>query len=71
MQSYEVWMEGYVISGNRSDARLIGVGEADTFLDACDKVCSGKEDFYSREPQPSLWMCRLFDNEADARKTFG
>jgi hypothetical protein len=30
-----------------------------------------KEDGSFRYPHPSIWACRLFDNEADARKSFG
>ena len=75
MPEYSVWMEGYCVSGNNAEARLLGVVEAPTFKDACNTLCSeqafqekwGNYDSHAG----AVWGCRLFDNEADARKVFG
>jgi len=75
---FEVWSEGYAATGDISTANFWGTAEAETFQEACEKLL-GKDldrtdipdrDFY-RAKRPSVWGCRLFDNEAEARKTFG
>jgi hypothetical protein len=73
MPKFSVWMEGYEVTGNAADARLIGTVEADTFADACAEVMSRppwNDGNFNRE-QLSYWGCRLHANEADARKGFG
>lgn len=66
---FEVWVEGYAATGNNAAARKIGDVEADNFRDACEKLCGqGQVPAYNGV---SIWGCRLFDNEADARREFG
>lgn len=75
MEMHEVWAEGYRASGDSAGARLLGRVEADTFAEACDKLCSPAD--WQRQngnydPQRrTVWGCRLFNNEADARRAFG
>lgn len=67
--NYEIWSEGYNDMGNIGSAHKHGEQEADSFDQACviffvdDKFFNGKLLTY--------WGCRLFDNEAEARKSFG
>lgn len=69
MKKYEIWMEGYAVTGNTADATLCGTVEAETFAEACKKHFKGDKDF---DPiKLNVWGCRLFDNETDARKAFG
>lgn len=84
---FTIWAEGFVITGNRSDANLIGTYEADSFDDAVEKyneecikkygkpsaVRGGLLDGKTMKPIDgwTIWGCRLFDNEQDARKSFG
>lgn len=76
MQIWTVWSEGYSVTGESAPARLEGVVEADTFPDACRKACvdSGR---WNVEPggfdpvRLAVWGCKLFDNETDARRSFG
>lgn len=78
MNTYDVWIEGYLITGMGgipAQAKKIGTVEAETFAAACDKVCLPIEwqklnGYYDRQ-HGTVWGCRLFDNEADARKQFG
>ena len=78
MKLYEIWSEGYLctgVEGNPAKASLLGKVEAESFKDACIKLCSPKE-FQARhgrfDPERlSVWGCRLFDNEKAARKSFG
>lgn len=66
---FEIWSEGFSATGQYSKAQFYGVVEADTFKTACDLKFQG-EDTYSPEDL-TLWGCQLFDNENDARKSFG
>ena len=66
---FKIWMEGYECTGNRSTASFKGEYEAETFKDACDLAF--KDDKYYDGKKLSYWGCRLYDNEIDARKTFG
>jgi hypothetical protein len=75
MALYNIWMEGYVITGQKDSARLLGTVEADTFEEACDKLCSPIEwqernGSYSKENK-TVWGCRLFPDETRARASFG
>lgn len=38
MKEYEVWMEGYVATGERGKHRLVGKYEAESFPEACKKA---------------------------------
>jgi hypothetical protein len=73
MSQFEVWMEGYRVTGDHGTARLIGRTEAATFQDACAHLMAqppwndGSYDYMRN----AHWGCRLFDNEADARKLCG
>lgn len=74
---FEVWMEGYRVTGNSSTAERLGSAKRDTFRDACDAVMQVKRgegweinSFYDRG-KLTYWGCKLFNNEAEARKSFG
>ncbi len=67
--NYAVWMEGYSATGNEAPARLLGSAQADSFAAACAMVCAG--DPYFDSARLTVWGCRLFDNEAEARSAFG
>lgn len=62
-------MEGYACTGHSEGARLLGEVGARNFQEACDKVGDTQE-YYDRTTR-TVWSCKLFDNEADARKNFG
>ncbi len=67
-----IWMEGYAATGEWGTAHLLGVFEATDFDDAVKQysyTTESKIDY--RGGEYSFWGCRLFDNEADARKSFG
>lgn len=75
MAAHEIWVEGYCASGDRANARLLGRVEAATFAEACDKLCAPADwqkqnGNYDRQ-RGTVWGCRLFNNEADARRAFG
>ena len=64
---HEVWREGYRITGETARALKLGEARAFTFEEACDIVCADMPGYSGR----AIWGCRLFNNEADARKAFG
>jgi len=66
---YEIWSEGYAATGNFSGANFHGRHEAESFKDACKLFF--KDDPYYNPQFNTYWSCRLYDNEQDARKTFG
>ena len=71
---YAVWMEGYCTQGNSSKAKMIGMSRADSFQEACEVAYTdkdGKVDELFDPERLTYWGCRLFDNEREARKSFG
>lgn len=73
----EIWMEGYRATGDSATASKIFECEADDFHDAVKSYelshPDSKVDYNNdwQNPVYSIWGCRLFDNEKDARKHFG
>jgi len=67
--AYEIWSEGFCVTGQQSKARLVATVNADSFQQACDKFYKNNE--YYKSKNLSYWGCGLFDNEVDARKGFG
>lgn len=74
---YQVWVEGYAATGESGRATYFGEYEADSFEQACQKSvdahggaakCGG---YNNAGKHPSVWACRMFDNETDARKAYG
>lgn len=77
-KEWEVWSEGYLATGMEgipATAQFHGKFNGETFRDACDKWAETLSDDYSKScydgERLTFWACRLFDNEADARKSFG
>jgi len=71
--SFDLWIEGYSVSGCRSKASLLGSYDANDIHDAVaqwrEEICYVSNmwngSFYE------FWGCRIFDNEVEARKSFG
>lgn len=83
MKRFNIWIEGYLTTGMEgipSTAQLIAEDvEGEDFMDAVKNwyykhpVENERNygEFSIRGGVPCLWGCRLFDNEVDARKSFG
>jgi hypothetical protein len=87
VREFEIWMEGYAATGEHGTAQMIGKGFGSTFDEAVKDYMSKNpkhgieengrnryinEDAYkNRRSSWNIWACSLFDNEADARKSFG
>lgn len=86
-REYEIWMEGYSATGESAGAQMIGKAIGSSFDEAVTNYMNktakhgievnGREryrtdeDYKNRRSNWNIWACSLFDNEADARKSFG
>jgi antirestriction protein len=85
-KEFEIWSEGYRATGEHGTATFHGKFPGNTFDEAVEnfkKAYEGTVDtrevyeeinsdgIMPKKLQHSIWACRLFDNEADARKSFG
>lgn len=73
-KQYEIWCEGFVTMESKSGAQLLGKIRATSFKSAAveffEHYGESVNKYFDRESM-SFYGCKLFDNEADARKTFG
>lgn len=71
-QIFEIWSEGYACTGESSRAIHFGRCFGKTFKEACIKFFSYRDDKSCFDPERmTFWACRLYDNEEDARRSFG
>lgn len=75
VKHWEVWSEGYAATGESSDATLHGVWPGATFKEAVEAYVGTRPEeerrTYFDVERLTYWACRFFDNEADARKSYG
>lgn len=71
MRLFEVWMEGYRATGDEQPAQLLGECLASSFDEAVGMVTEGRDDVRYTGGAWVIYGCRLFDNETDARRSFG
>lgn len=72
-KTFEIWSEGWRANGGSGTATFHGTSTGYTFKEACDNLALRRKDFaqfYDPE-RMTYWGCKLFDNERDARATFG
>lgn len=72
-KEFEIWSEGFAVTGQIAGAHYHGSCRGEDFEDACKNFAKENEEFahYFNENYMSHWGCKLFDNEAEARKHFG
>lgn len=68
-KEYEVWSEGYAENGSRGTACFHGKFKGKNFDETMQKM--PHDLFQKNNGKWYVWGCRLFDNEIDARKSFG
>jgi hypothetical protein len=70
---FHVWSEGFAATGQSSPAIYHGTGSGRNFREACDNLAEKRPEFkkYYDPEHMTYWGCRLFDNETDARRSFG
>lgn len=80
-KKFDIWREGFLdqgMEGVPEKAKYVGSEYGVDFVDACRKYYmknTSPEEFkrywyIANDGTPCFW-CRLYDNEADARKSFG
>ena len=69
MKSYNIWAEGWCATGGGGGAVFFGESSGNTFREACITLLN-KDKSFNKE-NLSWWGCKLFDNEQDARRSFG
>lgn len=74
---YDIWVEGYAVSGGAMRAQFLGTFMVDSFDEAV-RVWDRRKNYDNAwgrlehyEGNWYVWGCQLFDNETDARKNFG
>lgn len=73
MKDFEIWVEGYAATGEHAPASFEGIYAGNSFKEACVEMMLDKSwdlRYYDKE-RNTYWGCRFFDNEAEARQTFG
>lgn len=72
LTAYQIWSEGYSATGEHDTARLMGSSTGNSFREACISFFDKRKDSgYFNSISLTYWGCHLFDNESDARKSFG
>lgn len=76
--NYQIWMEGYLVTGMEgtpAGAKFLGTFSAENFKNACitwDSIHNRDKGYGDFDIQNlSVWGCGLFDNEIEARASFG
>lgn len=69
LKTYTIWAEGYAATGQSGTAQVMGQATGKTFKEACDKLFAGDKLYNPNTLR--YWGCNLFDNETEARKSFG
>lgn len=74
---FRVWREGYVLNGDSAPAHVVAVGDWPDLDTAMHDLVARGRFKHSTYPVAKVdgywqqWGCRFFDNEADARRSFG
>lgn len=87
MKKIEIWMEGFIATGQSQGAHKIWEGEAIDFDSAVTQYMIEEptvkveintrnryisdEAYHNRRSNYNIWACNLFDNATEARKSFG
>lgn len=76
MRIFDVWTEGWAANEGKFPAMFMGRVEAESLVEACKKLkARSKPDlrrFWRIEEKAAYYYgCKAFDNERDARKSFG
>lgn len=73
MRHFDVWCEGYIANGDRGIATKLFRGIGNSLKEVCEERAKTDEEFarYFNADSMAYWGCRIFDNESDARKSFG
>jgi len=70
---FDIWSEGYAATGQSNGAIYHGKCRGKDLQDACERYADKNLDWGESFDSQNLtyWGCSLFDNEKEARKSFG
>jgi len=76
MKEWDIYEEGYFITGNQCGARFIGVGYGNTFLSACKEFIKRTGRGYIEKDDTGKyfaaeWGCRWYPTLEEAQRSFG
>lgn len=68
-----IYAEGFAATGQAGQAQRIGTAPGATLREAADNLAKMDPDFahYYNPKTLTYWGCKLFDNLADAQRSFG
>ena len=68
-----IWSEGFAATGDSGGATFHETVRAESLKEACSVLAETSPGFakYYNEKRMTFWGCRLYDNEIDARRSFG
>lgn len=71
-KDFNIWSEGLACTGQSGKAQFHGSYKGITFAEACEAWAKSTDDpnYFDRK-HLTYWGCKLFNNESDARKSFG
>lgn len=71
-RTFEIWMEGFMITGGGAKAVRITAGaKGRTFTEAVKSYYRTHPDSNFNPDTLSVWGCKLYPTETEARKAFG
>lgn len=73
MRTFEIWMEGYSVTGGHGTHSFLGTSKGNTFREAVINFINKHpehKDLFD-EKYLTIWACRLFPTEKEAAKSFG
>ena len=73
---WTIWSEGWQIAGQAGRAQFLGEWPGRTFEEAVMNMCGekpviGRYVVRNYDGSFDYWGCRLFDNEKDAKRSYG
>ena len=73
MKTYNIWEEGYCVTGGYGKHHLLGTSKGNTFKEAVINWINSHPNFKDLFDEDSLtiWGCRLYPTEEEAAKSFG
>lgn len=73
METYNIWSEGYCVTGGYGKHHLLGTSKGNTFKEAVINWMNNNPDYkkFFDENRLTYWGCKLFPTEEESAKSFG
>lgn len=72
METYNIWSEGYCVTGGYSKHILLGTSKGNSFKEAVINWMNNTPDYkkFFDENRLTYWGCRLYPTEEEAARSF-